>query len=211
MFKREREPFPMTDEEVIREALKTVTDYANRHPGDQFNINNCIDHALASVKDICKKARHYSSYQALKWEDQDEITRLIRRIATDLRARAYIKATECLKNRKIQQINMATAESLITYELRQRGFMFSFIWQKLRVKVSIKLECGSAMTFIVKYKDIREGKLLQILDEVMAVVEPLNKTKTNISVWPYPGPGRHGTDGKHRFQGDYGRGRNKDQ
>lgn len=190
MFNRKREPFPLSDEEVIREALKTVTDYANRHPGDQFNINNCIDHALASVKDIWKKARNYSTYKALSREDVDEATRLICRITTDLRARAYIKATECLKNRKIQQINMATTEALITYELRQRGFMFSFNWQKLRVKVSIKLECGSAMTFIVKYKDIREGKLLQIMDEVMAVVEPLNKTKTNITVWPLSGSWR---------------------
>ena len=174
----------MTDEEVIREALKTVTDYANRHPGDQFNINYCIDYTVASVKDIWKKARNYSSYKALSQEDVDEVTRLICRISTDLRARACIKAAECLKNRKILQINMATAEALITYELRQRGFMFSFVWQTLRVKVSIKLECGRAMTFIVKYKDIREGKLLQIMDEVMAVVEPLNKTKTHISVWP---------------------------
>ena len=187
MFKRKRESFPMTDEEVIREALKTVTDYANHHPGDQFNINNCIDYALASVKEIWKKARKYSSHKALSREDVDEITQLISRITTNLRARAYIKATECLKNRKILQINMATAEALITYELRQRGFMFSFIWQKLRVKVSIKLECGCAITFIVKYKDIREGKLLQIMDEVMAVVEPLNKTKTHINVWTLSG------------------------
>ena len=139
---------------------------------------------------IWKKARNYSTYKALSREDVDEATRLICRITTDLRARAYIKATECLKNRKIQQINIATTEALITYELRQRGFMFSFNWQKLRVKVSIKLECGSAMTFIVKYKDIREGKLLQIMDEVMAVVEPLNKTKTNITVWPLSGSWR---------------------
>ena len=125
----------------------------------------------------------FFSGKALKWEDQDELTRLIRRIEPDLRARAYTKATACLKSRKILQINMAAAEALITYELRRRGFMFSFVWQKLRVKVSIKLECGSAMTFIVKYKDIREGQLLRIMDEVMAVVEPLNKTKTNINVW----------------------------
>lgn len=183
MFKQKREPFPMTDEEVIREALKTVTDYANRHPEDQFNINSCIDHAVSSVEDIWKRARHCSSGQALRREDQDELTRLTRRITTDLRARAYTKATACLKSRKFLQINMAAAEALITHELRRRGFLFSFVWQKLRVKVSIKLERGSAMTFIVKYKDIREGKLLQIMDEVMAVVEPLNKTKTHINVW----------------------------
>ena len=187
MFMNRREPFPLSDEEVIREALKTVTDYANRHPGDQFDINKCVDNALASVKDVWKNARKYSGYKTLSREDVDEITRLRCRIATDLRARAYVKATKCLKDRKIQEINIATAEALITNELRQRGFMFSFIWQKMRVKVSIKLECGRAMTFIVKYKDIREGRLLQVMDEVMAVVEPLNRTKTHITVWTLTG------------------------
>ncbi len=186
----------MSDEEVIREALKMVTDYANHHPGDQFNINECIDYVLASVKKIWKTARHYSTYQTLKWEDQNEVTKLSLRIATDLRARAYIKATECLKNRKIHQINMATAEALISYELRQRGFSFFFTWQKLRVRVSIKLACDRAMTFIVKYKDIREGKLLQVLDEVMAIVEPLNKTKTSLSVWPLSGSWKNWTGWK---------------
>ena len=36
------------------------------------------------------------------------------------------------------------------------------------------------------FRITREARL-QILDEVMAVVEPLNKTKTNISVWPLSG------------------------
>ena len=47
-----RKPFPLTDEEVIREALKTVTEYANRNPGDKFDINACTDAVLASVTDI---------------------------------------------------------------------------------------------------------------------------------------------------------------
>ena len=190
MLTSKREPFPMTDEEVINEAMKTVKEYADHHPGDDFDINECIDRTLASVKRIWRTARKYSPNQAWKWEDQDELSRLIKRTSTDLRACAYTKAMECLKNRKIRQINMATAEALITCELRKRGFKFYFNWQKLRVKVSIKLECGSAMTFIVTYKDIREGKRVQIMDEVMAVVEPINKTKTHISLWPLSGSWR---------------------
>ena len=187
MFRKEREPFPLTDEQVIREALKTVTDYANHNPGDEFRINDCIDRTLASVKDIWKKARHYSYYQTLKQEDLKEITHLVQRIETDLRARAYIKATECLKNRTIRQINMSTAEAVIVYELRQRGFQYFFDWPKLRVKVSVKLECGSAMTFIVKYKDIREGKLTGILDKVLAIADLYNKTGVAVTVWPLTG------------------------
>ena len=182
-----RKPFPLTDEEVIREALKTVTEYANRHPGEEFNINACTDAVMASVTEIWMKARGYTSARAIKWVDQDECSQLVSRISMDLRARAYIKATECLKNRKIQQINMSTAEALIAYELRQRGLKFFFEWQRLRVKVSIKLECCCGMTFIVKYKDIREGKLLDILDTIMAIVTPLNQTKGDVTVWPLSG------------------------
>lgn len=182
----QRAPFPLTDEEVIRAALKKVTEYANLHPDGQFNVNDCVDYTLASVKAIWREARFYPASRALQWEDQDEIARLVCRIDTDLRARAYAQATEYLKNAKIRQISMAAAETLITSELRQRGFCFFFEWQKLRVKVSIKLECGNAMTFLVKYKDIREGRLLQVLDEVMAVVELLNRTKNNITVWSPP-------------------------
>jgi len=187
MFKHRREPFPMTDEEVIREALKMVTDYANRHPGDEFNINECIDYTLGSVKRIWRTARKYSPNSALTYEDISEISILANRIATELRARSYIKATECLKNRKLLKINKTTAEALISYELRQRGLKFFFEWQKLRVKVSLQLESGNGMTFIVKYKDIREGKLQQIMEDIMAIVEPLNRTKINISVWPLSG------------------------
>ena len=182
-----RKPFPLTDEEVIREALKTVTEYANRHPGEEFNINACTDAVMASVTEIWMKARGYTYVRTLRGNEQDECSQLVSRISMDLRARACIKATECLKNRQIQKINMSTAEALIAYELRQRGLKFFFEWQKLRVKVSIKLDCGSAMTFIVKYKDLREGKLLDILDTIMAIVTPLNQTKGDVTVWPLTG------------------------
>ena len=141
-----RKPFPLTDEEVIREALKTVTEYANRHPGEEFNINACTDAVMASVTEIWMKARGYTSARAIKWVDQDECSQLVSRISMDLRARACIKATECLRNRKIQKINI-----------------------------------------IVKYKDIREGKLLDILDTIMAIVTPLNQTKGDVTVWPLSG------------------------
>ncbi len=184
---RKREPFPMTDEEVIREALKTVTEYSNRNPGDTFNVNVCVERTLASVHRVWREARKYSFHQALKWEDQVEFTDLVHRITDDLRARAFAKANECLKNRKIHEINKAAANALISYELHQRGFSYSFEWQKLRVKVSIKLERGKALTFIVKYKDIREGRLPKILDEVFAVIEPLNKSDSILSIWPLTG------------------------
>ena len=34
--------FLMTDEQVIEQALKTVTDYAKNHNGDAFDADECI-------------------------------------------------------------------------------------------------------------------------------------------------------------------------
>ena len=71
---QERPPFPLTDEDVIVEALKTVTGYANHHPGEDFNINDCVELTLASVKDIWKKARHFATYQKLDWSNRSPHT-----------------------------------------------------------------------------------------------------------------------------------------
>ena len=172
----------MTDEEVIREALRTVTDYAKRHPDNQFDINQCIEWVLASVKGVWKRARNYAPYMTLTQEDLDELTRLVCRITPDLRTRACLKAAECQKGRKIRQINISTAEALISYELRQRGLPYHLEWQQFRVKVSIRLDHARALTFIVWFKDIREGRLHQVLEEVLAVAEALNRTSNQITV-----------------------------
>ena len=185
--KQERPPFPLTDEEVIDRALRTVTEYANLHPGDDFNINQCVEQTMASVKDIWKKARHVGAWQKLDWQDLDEIARLVCRIRDDLSARACIKANECLKRRKVREIDKMTAEALISYELHRRGLQYFFEWQKLRVKVSIKLECRKAMTVIIKYKDIREGKLTEIMDKLLEIAELHNKAGVQLTVWPLTG------------------------
>lgn len=182
-----RPPFPLTDEQVIRKALMTVTRYAETFPDESFYLDECVDWTMGSIKDVWKAARGYSSHQALTREDQDEIVELFVRIGPDLRERAVEKAMECLRNRKVQKLNQTTAEAIISNELRRRGLPFHVDWQKLRAKVSIKLECGRALTFFVKYKDIEEGKLLPMLDEVFAVVEPLDKTKVHLTVSPLSG------------------------
>lgn len=170
----------MTDEQIIREALKTVTEYAHRHPDGQFDINECIQQTIFSVERVWRVAHHtWRSFTAAERRELDE---LLMRIKDELSARAYLKANACLKGRMVLKVNQANAEALLTYEMGRRGLPYHFDWQSFRVKVSLKLACKSEMTFIVKYKDIRAGKLSEILDRAMTVVEALEASGGNITV-----------------------------
>ena len=188
-----RKPFPLTDEQIIREALKTVTEYADGHRGDSFNTTCCIDQTMASVKTVWKNARNYAPHQALKQDDLEEINEIYGRIGTDLRTRAEAKMLDVLKRRRIREIDIATADALISAELRKRGYRFFFTWQQLRVKVTLQVAGNQALTFIVKFKDIRNGKLDGIIEGVMAVVDAIVASGTEISVFPLVGRWRYFT------------------
>ena len=185
-----RKPFPMTDEQIIREALKTVTEYADYHPGDSFQVYDCIEKTVNSVKTILRRARGYAPHQALKREDLEEINDIFNRIEAQLRERAEAKANDCLKKRKIREIDIAAAEVLLSAELRKNGLQFFFRWQKLRVRVTVRLEGDRAMTFAVKYKEIREGKLGEIMERVMKAVEAVNSAPEILDSWTLYGAAR---------------------
>ena len=91
---KKREPFPLTDEEVIREALKAVTSYASRHTEEAFVLDDAVEWALAAVESVWRKARHYYSYRPLGIADRQELEELSARIRQELRARACKKAME---------------------------------------------------------------------------------------------------------------------
>lgn len=170
----------MTDELIIREALKTVTEFAHCHPDDQFDINECIQQTIFSVKKVWRVAHHiWRPFTAAERRELDDV---LLRIKDELSARAYLKANACLKGRMVLKVNQTNAEALLTYEMGRRGLPYHFDWQKFRVKVSIKLSCKSEVTFIVKYKDIRAGKLTDILDKAMRIVEDIEAFGGHITV-----------------------------
>ena len=115
-------------------------------------------------------------------QSEKELRALEDRVRPELRARAYNKAMECLKGRKVGQINRATAEAVISYELRQRGCEFFYQFQAHRVKVSIRVGENGAMAFFVRFKDIREGRLTGILDTAAGIAKQINQSGLNISI-----------------------------
>ena len=180
--KKEPVPFPLTDEEFIRETLKAVDIYAKQHPDDTFNINDCIDCVMMNMEPTWRNVRLLAAYDGFSPLDDKERRALEDRVRPELRARAYNKAMSCLKGRKIQLINRATAEAVISHELRQQGCEFFFQFQTHRVKVYLRVGENSAMAFYVRFKDIREGRLTEILDAAAGIAKQISQSGLGISI-----------------------------
>ena len=185
-----REEFPLTDEQVITRSLKYVRVYADSHEGEAFNVTDCVDFTVHSVKDVWREARGIYRYSALSWDDMNEIARITLRVENELRKRATAKATGVLKEIRIRKINMTAAKTLLTSELRERGLQYFFEWQKRRVKVCVKLEGGNALSFFVKFSDINKGKLPSIMEDLSSFIEKYNSLGNTVRIWGLTGKWR---------------------
>lgn len=182
IFNKKPCPFPLTDEEFIRETLKAANVYAKQHPDDTFNVNDCVDWVLMNMEPTWRNVRLLAAYDGFSPLDEKELRALEDRVRPELRARAYNKAMECLKGRKVGQINRATAEAVISYELRQRGCEFFFHFQTHRVKVYLRVGENGAMAFYVRFKDIREGRLTEILDAAAGLAEQISQSGLDLNI-----------------------------
>lgn len=182
IFNKRPCPFPLTDEEFIRETLKAANVYAKQHPDDTFNVNDCVDWVLMNMEPTWRNVRLLAAYDGFSPLDEKELRALEDRVRPELRARAYNKAMECLKGRKVGQINRATAEAVISHELRERGCEFFYQFQTHRVKVSVRVGDNSAMAFSIRFKDIREGRLTGILDAAAGLAEQISRSGLDINI-----------------------------
>ena len=179
---KKRKPFPLTDEQVMAEALKNVRSYARRHPDDSFDVNACVELVLMSIESVWRDAKGYSYHGRLSAADGGELTMLSERIRNELRIRAYNEAVKCLRNRKVQQINNVTAGAILTAELKKRGIPFFFDFQSKRVKVTLKMKKNQVLSFFVSHSDIQKGKLPYIIDEAVSIVETLDNSNLKVTV-----------------------------
>ena len=173
---------PLDDEAMIRRVLRTVTEYAERHPGDSFNVDECVEKTVKSIPQVWKQIYHPYRISGIPSSEQYAIEELTGRIQAKLRSRARAKALGVLKSRTIRQFSIVTAENLLTEGLNSRGFDRHYLeWQKYRVKVSLPLQSNKKMTFFVKFKDV-PAKVPEILDSIASIRDIIVKNELNVMI-----------------------------
>lgn len=171
----------MTDEQVIEQALKTVTEYAKNHNGDAFDADECVKSTIKAIEPIYRGVRFPG--RILSPSQAKELRELTKRVKPELERKAKELAYECMKKQKVDSINLTTYEALITSELRARGYMFLFQWQKNKVLVTIKVSDTLACTQEIKYSDIKRGRLPALIADVAEAVDLLSGKDLKVSVW----------------------------
>ena len=190
-FLKRLKPFPLTDEQVIAQALKVVRVYAEKHKGETLDVNQCVKLSVQEIENVWGKARFPGWFHGRAFNrfpnrfpsEVKELKELIIRVKPQVEERAKALVYECMKQQKVSEINLTAYEAMITEELRARGYKFLFDWQKRKVKVTIKISDTLACTQEIKYSDIKRGLLPALIAAVAEAVDFLNGKNLNVSVW----------------------------
>jgi len=175
-------PFPLSDEEVIRQALTAVTAHIKCHQHEAVNVNDCVSAALHEVISVWKRARGHRNYYVLKEKDTREIADITSRIEKDLAERALKKAGSLLKRQKIRRISAVVAEAMLDDTLGEMGLKYHIIRQTYRAKVQIKLPNNNMLQFIILYSEMAAGKTGEILNQIRTILSNLISSGRDIQV-----------------------------
>ena len=175
-------PFPLSDERVIEEVLKSLEIYIKGHTPQTFDTEQCVEFALSRIPAVWKSVREIGRSESLNLAQQEDLFRLIQRVEDPVREQARRKALDYLKTLKSAQVERVTTEALVVAALRERGRLFRLDWRKYFVKVSILLSNKKIMTFNVRIRDFRENKVSQVVEQALNVAAQLEGADVSIEV-----------------------------
>lgn len=181
MIRLLRKPFPLTDEDIIELALKSVKEYARQHKECNFDVEDCVKCAVDAVETVWKSVR--TPGWILKPWQVSELKEIAGRIKPQLEHRARALAYKCLRKQKIESFKITAYEAQITSELRARGYRFLYVWQKSKVLVTIRISDTLACTKEIKYSDIKQGLLPGLIADMAEAVDLLKGQDLRVNVW----------------------------
>ena len=175
-------PFPLSDERVIEEVLKSLEIHIKGQTPQTFDTEKCVEFALSRISAVWKSVREIGRSESLNLAQQEDLFRLIQRVEDPVREQARRKALDYLKTLKSAQVERVTTEALVVAALRERGRLFRLDWRKYFVKVSILLSNKKIMTFNVRIRDFRENKVSQVVEQALNVAAQLEGADVSIEV-----------------------------
>ena len=163
----------MTEEEILKEALKAVPEYLERiRQTGQFDLKECIRLEQGRIEKLFKSRRGRPSVpnmpRPLSFR-RDEATAKAEKAALEsllahfngiLTERTCLVQDRYLRSRRVSEINSIAAKATITARLKEAGYESVVTGQRYRARVEVQVAKGYRLRFYVNYKDInREGLL----------------------------------------------------
>lgn len=163
----------MTEEEILKEALKAVPEYLERiRQTGQFDLKECLRLEQGRIEKLFRSRRGRPSVPNMPRPfsfRRDEATAKAEKAALEsllahfngiLTERTLLVRDRYLRSRRVSEINSIAAKAAITARLKEAGFESVVTGQRYRARVEVQVAKGYQLRFYVNYKDInREGLL----------------------------------------------------
>lgn len=86
------------------------------------------------------------------------------------------------KKDRLRQIGQASARALLTAELMNQHWPFAFEWQKIQVKVFIRLNRRSIVSFTLRYSSVADGSMQTRIEKALSIIQAIEESGTDIRI-----------------------------
>ena len=162
--------FPINREEMTGHCLQVAKArcMAMKKEGN-FEVGRCLQSALDEFKRLYRVARKCRRNVPLTEEQAQELNGIYMDMWPDIERKIREMALDYATKYKVQQITKLTAEAAIREAMDEAGLdRCEVICQCYRAKVRVHSPVSKySVTFIIKYKDIKAGKLNSLVAEFL--------------------------------------------
>lgn len=169
----------MSEEEILVEALRAVTEYRERiRATHKFVLDDCVRAALNRIEACFRADRGLKYYGAIPERDRRELNVLLAHYRPKLLEEIEPIQTRYMQQRVVSAISAVTAQNTIPAAFTKEGLVAEVTGQTHRAKVEVDLTPSMKVKFYVRYRDLNTKAGL--VDEVVRAVLDLKDAVTRL-------------------------------
>jgi len=176
----------LTEEEIIREALRAVPEYMERiRSTGTFNLETCVYAEVKRIERLYKECMGILQHSRMTRNQIHDMDAYTSYFVPVLMEKTLPIQQRYMQQRRVSQLNAITARALIPEEFKKVGLKAEVTGQKYRAKVVVTLPATN-VRFYVRYKDIwREGIMDEVIRAVLDLKEAINRLGPGVLVSKY--------------------------
>lgn len=169
--------YSMTDEEVVREAMRAVRDYQEGiRSTREFKLEACVKAELRRIELIWRHSAGIGPFEHLDKEQKAEWDKVRAQYQPCLTELTLAIQRDYVRESKVSRVNASVVKAVLPEAFRKAGLKAAVTGQLHRALVEVTLPT-SKVRFYVRYKDLeREG----MVDDVVKAVLDLKDAVTRL-------------------------------
>ena len=147
------------------------------------NQAECYRKAQKAVKDYCMRRTWTGRRYSFGPEEELRTRQILSQIDPDLQKYISDRYLQSARREKSAQVSQVSAKGIVESLMKSFGLTYRTVYQKYRVKLIVSLSGGNNACFIMSYKNIIKGDIVEKVPEaVMVLNNMISDFGSNFSV-----------------------------